>query len=73
MKELLCMYEAVIEDMQKEKSNPYQNRSYVNSGEGIYRGSIISDSKIQLDTNAYVSNLLRKISLLEDQVRFEKS
>lgn len=66
------MYEAVIEDMQREKQNPFQNRSHVYGGESAFRSSI-SDSKLALDTNAYVSNLLRKISLLDDQVKFEKS
>jgi hypothetical protein len=38
MKELLCMYETVIEEMQKEKGNPYQNRNHFGSSEGFYRG-----------------------------------
>lgn len=32
MKELLCMYEAVIEDMQREQGGPFQNRSYLAAG-----------------------------------------
>ena len=72
MKELLCMYEAVIEDLQKERNNPYQNRNYQGTSEGFYRPAT-SDNKLNLDTNVYVSNLLRKIALLEEQIKFEKS
>jgi hypothetical protein len=63
MKELLCMYEAVIEDIQQDRtSTPYQNRNYRASGEGFSHKQ--TDNRTQLDTNVYVSNLLRKISLL---------
>lgn len=31
-----------------------------------------TDNRMQLDTSMYVSNLLRKITLLEDQIKFEK-
>lgn len=58
------MYEAVIEDMQREQGGPFQNRSYLAAGQGIYRQSALNESKMQLDANVYVSNLLRKIALL---------
>ena len=65
MKELLCMYEVVIEDIQRERTtNPYLNRNFGDSGEGFHRQQP-NDNKMQLDANVYVSNLLRKISLLE--------
>lgn len=66
LKELICSYEAVIEEFQRDKGSPYQARSHYGTSEGFYSPhQKSSDNKMQLETNIYVSNLLRKIALLE--------
>ena len=59
MKKLLCSYETAIENVQKERQNPYANRSSEVQQSRTQR----SESKVSLETNVYISNLLRKLSL----------
>jgi hypothetical protein len=58
--------------MQQERSAPYQPKSAYGTSEGFYYSNK-SESHNQLETNLYVSNLLRKIALLEEHLRFEKN
>jgi hypothetical protein len=67
---MICSYEDVIEELQREKNNPYNNSR---SRHDPYPHHKHNDNKMQLDTNIYVSNLLRKLKLLEEQLRFEKN
>lgn len=72
LRELICSYEDVIEELQRDRNSPYHSRSRYGP-EGHQSPFKLMDNRMQLETNLYVSNLLRKISLLDEQLRFEKN
>lgn len=65
MKHLLCGYESAIEEMQREKAYLSSNGAHHN-----VNNQFKYQNQVQLDTNIYINNLLRKLANYEDHLNF---